>query len=74
MAKFMHGSQLERDDTFPLVTYFYNIAPSVDDPESPFYLVHGKDPLDRRLSNIQNYCRCVTDQPGQLAVQEMRKK
>ena len=37
MAKFMPGSQLEWDDVFPLATYCYNIAPSVDDLESPLF-------------------------------------
>ena len=69
----MHGSQLKWDDALPLATYCYNIAPSVDDLESPFYLVYGRDPLEGRLSNLQKYCRYVGDQPGQLAVQEMRK-
>ena len=54
-------------------TFCYNIAPSVDDLESPFYLVHGRHPLEERLSNLQNYCRFVRDQSGWLAVQELRK-
>ena len=41
MAKFMHGIRLKWHDALPLTTYFYNIAPSVDDLESPFYLVHA---------------------------------
>ena len=45
----------------------------MDDLESPFYLVHGRDPLEGMLSNIQNYWRYIGDQPGQLAVQELRK-
>ena len=53
--------------------YCFNIAPSVDGLESPFYLVHGRDPLEGRLSNFQHYCRYVGDQAGQLAVQELRK-
>ena len=64
MAKLMHGSQLKWDDTLPLITYFYKIAPFVDDLESPFYLVHDRDPLEGRLSNLQNYCRYVRDQLG----------
>ena len=52
MAKFMHGSQFEWNDVLPIPTYCYNKAPSVDDFESPFYLVHGRDPLERRLSNL----------------------
>ena len=73
VAKFMHGSQLKWDDALPLTTYCYNIAPSVD-LKSPFYLVHGRDPLTGRLSNLQNYCRYISDQPSQMAVQELRKR
>ena len=66
----MHGSQVKWDDALPLATYCYNITPSVDDLKSPFYLVHGRDLLEGRLNNLQNYCRYVRDQPNQLAVQE----
>ena len=45
----------------------------MDDLESPFYLVLGRDPLEGRLSNLQNYCRYLGDQPGQIVVQELRK-
>ena len=73
IARFTYDSQLEWDDALPLATYCCNIAPSVDNLESLFYLVHGRDPLDGRLSNLQNYCRYLGDQPGQIAVQELRK-
>ena len=46
IAKFMHGSQTEWDDSLPLTTYCYNIAPSFDDLKSPFYLGHGRDSLE----------------------------
>ena len=68
IVKFTYDSQLEWHDA-----YCYNIAPSVDDLKSPFYLVHGRDPLEGRLSNLQNYFRYVGHKPGQLAVQELRK-
>ena len=64
IAKFTYDSQLEWDDAFPLATYCYNIALSVDNLESPFYLVHGRNLLEGRLSNLQNYCRYLGDQPG----------
>ena len=60
----MHGSQLEWDDALPLATYCYDIASSKDDLESPFYLVHGRDPLGGGLGKLHNYCRYVVDQPG----------
>ena len=61
------------DEVLLLATYCYNIAPLVDDLESPFYLVYGQDPLEGRLSDLQNYCRYMGDQPGRLAVQELQK-
>ena len=68
ITKFTYGSHLKSDDVLSLATYCYNIAPSVDDPESSFYLVYGRDPLEGRLSNLQNYCRYMGDQPGRLVV------
>ena len=73
IAKFTYGSQLEWDDVLPLAIYCYNITPLVDDLESPFYLVFGWDPLEGRLSNLQNYCRYMGDQPGRLVVQELQR-
>ena len=73
MAKFTYCSQLKWDDALPLATYCYNIAPSVDDLESPYYLIHGQDPLKGRLSNLQIYCRYMGDQPRKLVVQELQK-
>ena len=41
ITKFTYGSQLKWDDALPLATYCYNVTPSADDLESPFYLVYG---------------------------------
>ena len=72
-ANFIYGNSLEWNDALPLSTYCYNVAPSVDDSESPYYLVHGHDPLEGRLNNIQNYCRYMGNQPRKLAVKELWK-
>ena len=73
VAKFISSNVLEWDDTLPLATGCYIIAPSVDDLESPYYLVHGCNPLEGRLSNILSYCRYTGNQPGRLTVQELQK-
>ena len=73
IAKFTYGSQLELDDALPLATYCYNITPLVDDLESHSFLVYGRDLIDGRVSNLQNYCRYLGNQTGQVAVQELRK-
>ena len=53
IMKFTYGSQLEWDDTLPPAMYCFNITPSVDDLESPFYLVYSTDPLESRLSSLK---------------------
>ena len=70
---FTYSSQLEWDDALPLATYCYNTTPSVDDLVSLFCLVFGQDHLERKLSNLQNYCRYMDDQPGRLPVQELQR-
>ena len=35
---------LEWDDILPIAAYIYNVAPSVNDLDSPFFLVFGRDP------------------------------
>ena len=72
ISKFLHSSTLEWDDILPIATYIYNIAPTVNDLESPFFLVFGRDPLEGRLSHLQNYCRYVRTEPGQLAVDKLK--
>ena len=41
IVKIIYGSQHKWVDVLPLATYCYNITPSVDGLESPFYLVFG---------------------------------
>ena len=69
IMKFTYGSQLEWDDALLLAKYCL-ISPY---QWMTFYLVHGRDPLKGRLSNLQNYCRYWGDQPDWLVVQELRK-
>ena len=68
----MHSSTLEWDDTLPFATYCFNMAPLINDLESPFDLVHDTDLLEGRLSHLQKYCRYVGEQPGRLAVRDLR--
>ena len=70
--KFLHNSTLEWDDILPISTYIYSIALPVNDLKSPFFLVFGRDPLKGRLSHLQNYCRYLGTEPGQLAVDKLK--
>ena len=71
VSKFLHNNTLW-DDILPIATYIYNIASLVNDLESPFFLVFGRDPLEGRLSHLQNYCRYLGMEPGQLAVGKLK--
>ena len=51
-SKFLHSSTLEWDDILPIASYIYNITPTVNDLESPFFLVFGRDPLECRMSHL----------------------
>ena len=64
IAKFTYNSQPEWDDALPIATYCYCIVPSVHGLKSPFYLVHGRDPLEGRLSNLQNIVDTLVTNPG----------
>ena len=46
IPRFTYGSELKWDDAPPLATYCYNIVPSADNLESPFYLAFGHDLLE----------------------------
>ena len=54
----------------PLATYCNNVAPSVDDLESHYYLAWymASTCSKEGLSNLQNYCRYMGDQPRRLVV------
>ena len=62
---------MEWDDILTIAAYIYNIAPTVNDLESPF-LAFGRDPLKGRLSHLQNYCRYLGTESGQLAVDKLK--
>ena len=64
---------MEWDDVMPIATYIYNISPTANGLESPFYLVFGRDPMEGRLAHIQGYCRYVREQSGRQMVQELQK-
>ena len=43
ISKFLHSSTLEWDDILPIAAYIYNIAPTVNDLKSPFFLVFSRE-------------------------------
>ena len=72
ISKFLHSGTLEWDDILPIAAYIYNIVPTVNDLKSPFVLVFGRDPLEGRLSHLQNYGRYLRTESGQLGVDKLK--
>ena len=73
ISKFLHSSTLEWDDILPIALYIYNIAPTVNDLKSPFFLVFGRDPLEGRLNHLQNNCGYLRTEPVKLGVDKLKR-
>ena len=46
LTKFLSSSDAEWDRILPFACYCFNTTPTADDLESPFFLIHRRDPLD----------------------------
>ena len=46
LTKFLPSSDAKWDKILPFACYCFNSTPTADDLESPFFLIHGRDPLE----------------------------
>ena len=46
LTKFLSSSDAKWDKVLPFACYCFNSRPTSDDLESPFFLIHGRDPLE----------------------------
>ena len=46
LTKSLSSTDAEWDKILPFVCYCFNTTPAADNLESPFFLVHGRDPLE----------------------------
>ena len=54
LTKFLESSNLEWDEFLPFTCYCYNIFPSSNGTESPFFLISGWDPAEGWLTHLNN--------------------
>ena len=47
LTQFLSSSDAEWDRTLPFTCYCFNTTPTAHNLESQFFLIHGKDPLER---------------------------
>ena len=45
-TKFLSSSDAKWHKVLPFACYCFNLTPTADDLESPFFLIHGRDPLE----------------------------
>ena len=53
MSKYMDMLNKQWDKCLNLATYAFNISPSSDNSNSPYFLVFGKEPLDAELKELE---------------------
>ena len=53
MSKYMDMLNEKWDKCLNLATYAFNISPSSDNSNSPYFLVFGKEPLDAELKELE---------------------
>ena len=46
---FLSSTDAEWDKILPFACYCFNTTPTADDLESPYFLIHGRDPLDGHM-------------------------
>ena len=46
LTKFLSSLDAKWDKVLPFACYCFNLTPTSDDLESPFFLIHGRDPLE----------------------------
>ena len=57
MSKYMDMLNEQWDKCLNLATYAFNILPSSDNSNSPYFLVFGKEPLDAELRELEKLHR-----------------
>ena len=74
LMKFLSSSDAKWDKVLPFACYCFNSTPTSDDLESPFFLIHGRDPLEgcTRLFSSSN-TRYMGNEKGLILFTKLRK-
>ena len=57
ISKYIDILDIEWDKCLNLATYAFNISPSSDNCNSPYYLVYGREPIDAELQELKELHR-----------------
>ena len=74
VTKFLYSLYAEWDKVLPFVCYCFNSTPTSDDLESPFFLIHGRDPLEGHAGLCcSGDTRYMGNEKGLILFAELRK-
>ena len=74
LTKFLSSTDAEWDRILPFACYCFNTAPTADDLESPFFLVHGRDTLEGCIQLLgQGSIRYLGNDKGLILFAEICK-
>ena len=74
LTKFLSSSDVEWDKVLPVTCYCFNSTPTADDLESPFFLIHGRDPLEGHAGLLgSGNIRYIGNDKGHILFAELRK-
>ena len=72
MSKYMDMLNEQWDKCLNLATYAFNISPSSDNSNSPYFLVFGKEPLDAELKELEELCSYTGSNCGLKRLQQLK--
>ena len=73
LTKFLDNRNLKWDEFLPFTCYCYNIFPSSNGTGSPFFLMFGKNLVERYLSHLKNSNRYYGSNQGKIIMEELHK-
>ena len=72
MSKYMDMLNEHWDKCLNLATYAFNISPSSDNSNSPYFLVFGEEPLDAELKELEELHRYTCLNCGLKQLQQLK--
>ena len=71
ISKYIDILDIEWDKCLNLATYAFNISPSSDNCNSPYYLVYGREPIDAELQELEELHRYTGTNCGLKRLQQL---
>ena len=71
ISKYIDILDVEWDKCLNLATYAFNISPSSDNCNSPYYIVYGREPVDAKLQELEELHKYTGTNCGLKRLQQL---